>query len=99
MRRLVAIVLSLSMVVCGCKLPEVQQPMEEPQPNWIDRRLDRLETWNRRHGYPIEKTRDTTKFVVASTVIAVGAVACGLAYLILQSELDKLAEPKSHGHN
>ncbi|MFT3880308.1 MAG: hypothetical protein QM703_11680 [Gemmatales bacterium] len=96
MRRFVVIFLCLLLLINGCK---TQPSGEFPQPNWVDRRLDRLETWNRRHGYPMEKTRDTTKFVVASTVIAVGAVACGLAYLILQSELDKLAEPKVPGHN
>jgi len=78
----------------GCKTSSVQQTRDFPQPNWLERRWDRFETWNRQHGYPMEKARDITKMVIACTVIAVGAAVCGVAYFVLQSELDKLAEPK-----
>ncbi|HQR06460.1 MAG TPA: hypothetical protein PLN21_06535 [Gemmatales bacterium] len=93
MQQFVVIVLCFSMLVNGCKTPTEPQPGDIPQPNWLERRMDRLETWNRRHGYPIEKARDATKTVVVCTVVAVGAAACIVGYLVLKSELDKYPDP------
>lgn len=98
MRRVVILLLCLLLLVNGCKTSPAPQPGEYPQPNWVERRIDRLETWNRRHGYPIEKTRDATNFALGCTIIVVGAAAYGLGYLVLQSELDKLSEPNMPHH-
>lgn len=98
MRRFIAIILCLNILINGCKTSQVQPPGEFPQPNWVERRMDRLETWNRHHGYPIEKTRNATNFVLGCTILVVGAAAYGYAYLALESELDKLAEPQVPHH-
>ncbi len=55
--------------------------------------MDRLEDWNTHHGYPLDKTKALTKVVVGSTLVAVRTVAGVVAYLVLQSELNKLSEP------
>lgn len=56
--------------------------------------MDRLDDWNTHHGYPIDKAKEVTRIVVGCSLVAVGTVAGVVAYLVLQSELDKLAEPK-----
>ncbi len=95
MRHVVSIILCLSLLVGGCKT----QPLGEfPQPNWLDRRLDRLVTWDRHHGYPIEKTKNATNFVLGCTIIVVGVAAYGYAYLVLECEPDKVSEPKTPHH-
>ncbi|MFT3880307.1 MAG: hypothetical protein QM703_11675 [Gemmatales bacterium] len=95
MRRILAIILCLSILVIGCKS---QPPGEFPEPNWLERRWDRLVTWDRHHGYPLEKTKNATNFVVGCTILVIGVAAIGYASLVSQSDFDQGVEPKPPHH-
>jgi hypothetical protein len=95
MRRHIFLVLYMLMLLNGCK---TQQPGEFPEPNWLERRWDRLVTWDRHHGYPFEKTKNATNFVVGCSILVIGVAAYGYASLALQSDLDKGTESKISHH-
>lgn len=65
------------------------------QPNWWERRMDRLDTWDRHHGYPVEKAMDATKFVTGCTLLAAGAVAGVVAYLYLNGSTNGQSKYKT----
>src|SRR5260221_10654504 len=94
MRRIIVIFLCLCQLANGCKSQRVNEGGLYQRPGWWDRRMDRLEDWNTHHGYPLDKTKAVTKTVVGCTLVAVGTVAGVVAYLVLQSELNKLSDPK-----
>lgn len=84
MRVFLSITLCLSLLLPGCKTQEKQPTSIFRQPNWWERRMDRLETWNMRHGYPIEKTKEA----IGNTLIVVGATACVVGYFWLNCQPD-----------
>lgn len=80
MWRLIVLLLCMLMLVNGCK---TQTPGEFPQQNWLERRWDRLVTWDRHHGYPIERTKNATNFVLGCSIVVIGVAAYGYASLVL----------------
>lgn len=84
MRNLIKIVLCGCML-CGCKSQPEQKAGFFRQPNWLERRIERLETWNLRHGYPIEKSRDAMLCTLAVTGVVTATVAGIVAYCMLNS--------------
>jgi hypothetical protein len=81
MKWFMAVLLSIVIGVAGCKTHQPQQTSIFRQPSWWERRMDRLETWEMRHGYPITKTKQailyTTVAVGISTLVVGGFVYGG----------------------
>jgi hypothetical protein len=76
MKPFLAMILIVQLFLVGCKTAEPQASLFR-QPSWWERRMRRFEDWERRHGYPVTKTRNAilTTAVVTGTAIAVVA-AC-----------------------
>lgn len=89
MRVIINILLCFSLLLTGCKARQELPDGNLRQTSWLERRLDRLDTWETRHGYPIHKTKETTKLVAVSILVTAGAVASVAAYLWLNGEYDK----------
>jgi hypothetical protein len=52
--------------------------------SWWERRLDRLDTWNSRHGYILHQTRDA----VAVALITTGGLVALVGYLYCNAKLN-----------
>lgn len=71
MKQSIAMMLCLTLFLIGC---QTQQSGLIRRPSWWERRMDRLETWNMRHGYPLNRTRDAVVYTAVVTAIVAGTI-------------------------
>jgi hypothetical protein len=69
MKHAITIALCFTLLLLGC---QTQQSGLIRRPSWWERRLDRLETWNRHNGQPLDKARTA---VVGTALVVAGAAA------------------------
>jgi hypothetical protein len=96
MKQFMAVLLSVIVMVAGCKTHQSQPVSIFRQPNWWERRMDRLETWDVRHGRPVEKTKEAIIITTAAVGITVGFAAAVVAGCALESWLQEQGGPKNY---
>jgi hypothetical protein len=91
MRRLIAIFLCLSLLANGCASRPLNEAGLYQRPGWWERRMDRLEDWNTRHGYVFNKA----KTAVIATMFVGGSIAAVVGCLLINGERNKRSGSKS----
>jgi hypothetical protein len=85
--------MAISFLITGCRQHEPQQAGLFRQPNWWERRMDRLDTWNRHHGYALDKAKEGTVATIAYTLLGVAAVAGIVCWATAEAEKPDPNEP------
>jgi hypothetical protein len=88
-RPMLTIAVGFSILLAGCRHPEPSPSGLIRQPGWWERRLDRLETWNRRNGYPLDKAKDGTMTTIGYTLVGVAVVGAALGGIILWAHAEQ----------
>ncbi len=96
MKRFMAVFLGIVISVAGCKTHQPQQASIFRQPGWWERRMDRLETWDTRHGRPVEKTKNAIMLTTAVVGIVVVVAGAALAESMLNSYLEEKGGTKNY---
>ncbi|MFO0812350.1 MAG: hypothetical protein U0796_03975 [Gemmatales bacterium] len=84
MKQAITLLFCVTLLLTGC---QTQQSGLIRRPSWWERRLDRLDTWNRHNGLPLDKTRDVV--VGTGVVVAGAAVIVGSLWLNSTEKKDK----------
>lgn len=96
MKKIMAVLLSVIVLVLGCKTHQSQPVGIFRQPNWWERRMDRLETWDARHGRPVEKTKDAIMLTTAVVGIVVVVAGAAIAESMLDNWIQEQNGPKNY---
>lgn len=75
LRPLVTVCVATALLLAGCQHSPPQHYGMFRRPGWWERRMDRLDTWNRRNGYPLDKAKDGTVAAAGYTILGAAAVA------------------------
>ncbi len=98
MRAALGLLLAIVTILAGCQTRPDEHSSFFRRTTWWERRMDRLATWDRRHGYPLTHLADGSKQLVTYSLIATASVA-GLVLLILcSSEEQKFGEFSEFGY-
>jgi len=96
MKQFMAVILGIVISVAGCKTHQSQPVSIFRQPSWWERRMDRLETWDTRHGRPVEKTKDVVMLTTAVVGIVVVVGAAAIAGSMLDNWIQEQGGPKKY---
>jgi hypothetical protein len=92
-RALISSLLIAITLAAGCRHQPAEHSSFFRRAGWWERRMDRLETWNRRNGFPLEKARKHSVEIVGYTLIGAGTVALAILWAIGECAPDDLDQP------
>src|SRR5215471_9523649 len=94
MRATLRIFVMFSFMLAGCQTRADNSTCFFRRTNWWERRMDRLETWDRHHGYPLE----VAKQAMCVGLVLSGSVAVVAGYILLNSH-SHVPAPVDEGFN
>jgi len=77
MRPCLCLLLLLTLLVASCQTHVDNSTCFFRRTTWWDRRMDRLEAWDRHHGYPIGQTKEAILNSTAVSLAIAGALVGG----------------------